>query len=351
MTIECRHTVEFTSLCNEKGIREAFLAARHVVLVAHTNADGDAVGSLLGMRYLLTEVYRHEGTEATVTVLLPDGCPDELAWMHGSNNIVNGRTDVEVCRTAIAEADLIVAMDISGFNRTGSLEPILRASAAEKMLVDHHEDPEQEPFSLIVSEPEASSTCELVYWLMREAFGFEVFSTEAAACLYTGMCTDTGTFSYSNTHPSLYLAVTDLLAFGIDPMAINRQIKNVFTEARLRFFGFAMAHRLTVYTARRVALMVLTARDMEDGGVESSELTGLINEVMRLQAIDCGILVREEKGKVRLSLRSKETYDVNRLAHEVFGGGGHQRAAGATSTVSLDKTVAIIKQKLKLEDF
>jgi phosphoesterase RecJ-like protein len=137
-------------------------------------------------------------------------------------------------------------------------------------------------------------------------------------------------------------------------MYINRSIKNVFSEARLRFFGYAMAHRLTVYEGPQVALMVLTAKEIADGGVESSELTGLINEVMKLRSIDCGILVREETtcagSRVRLSLRSKERYDVNLLASEMFGGGGHKRAAGATSTVTLAETVKIVKQRLNLED-
>ena len=350
MTIECRHTVELAGLCDTGAVRRAVFGARRVVLVAHTNADGDAVGSLLGMGYLLAEACRQEGVATTVTALLPDGCPDELAWLPGADRIVSGKTQGAACLTAIAEADLIVGLDISGFGRTGSLEQSLRDAKASKVLVDHHEEPEREAFGLVVSDPEASSTCELVYWLVREAFGSGVFTTEAAACLYTGMCTDTGTFSFSNTHPSLYLAAAELLAFGIDPMAINRSIKNVFTEARLRFFGFAMAHRLTVYNGPQVALMVLTAADMRDGGVESSELTGLINEVMKLRAIDCGILIREEEGKVRLSLRSKERYDVNRLARDLFGGGGHQRAAGATSLVGLDETVTIVKQRLHLED-
>ena len=348
MTIDSRHTLEFPSRWDIGAMRKAVLGARRVVLVAHTNADGDAVGSLLGMYHLLSEVYRHEGVDAVVTLLLPDGCPDELAWLPGATTIVSGKTDV--CIHAIGEADLVVGLDISGFGRTGTLEQYLRASKAYKILIDHHEAPERDIFNALVSEPEASSTCELVYWVMRETFGQSVFTTDAAACLYTGMCTDTGTFSYSNTQPSLYVAAAELLAFGIDPMEINRQIKNVFTEARLRFFGYAMAHRLTVYVRQRVALMVLTADDMRDGGVESSELTGLINEVMKLQAIDCGILVREEEGKVRLSLRSKVQYDVNQLAREMFDGGGHQRAAGATSTVSLDETVKIVKQRLHLED-
>lgn len=345
MQIEQRYTVGFDSEWDISAVRTMVHGTRRAVLVAHTNADGDAVGSLTGMLALLAATGVSE-----VTPLLPDGVPDELAWLPNADRIVSAKTDAQRCREAIAGADLIVGLDISGFGRTGSLEAWLRGARTKKLLVDHHENPEREAFDTVVSEPAASSTCELVYWLMRETFGSGIFSTDAAESLYAGICTDTGTFSYSNDRPSVYLAAADLLSHGIDPMRINRSIKNVFTEARLRFFGFAMAHRLTVYEQPQVALMVLTAQDMANGGVQSSELTGLINEVMKLCSVDCGILVREEEGKVRLSLRSKERYDVNLLASELFGGGGHKRAAGATSTVGLKKTVAIVKQRLGLEE-
>lgn len=345
MQIERKYTIGFDSEWDVVSARDMVRDAHRVVLVAHTNADGDAVGSVTGMYQLLCQI-----GVAMVTPMLPDGVPDELSWLPCADMVVGGEKDASLCREAIGAADLIIGLDISGFGRTGQLETWLRESPARKLLVDHHECPEREAFNIVVSEPSASSTCELVYWLMCEAFGIEVFTAGAAECLYTGICTDTGNFSYSNDRQSVYLAAAELLQCGIDPMRINRSIKNVFTEQRLRFFGFAMAHRLTVYEGPQVALMVLTAQDMADGGVVSSELTGLINEVMKLRAIDCGILVREEEGKVRLSLRSKASYDVNLLARELFDGGGHKRAAGATSTASLAETVEIVKQRLNLED-
>ena len=346
MEIDCRYRVTFDAGWDGGAVRLLLTGSRRTVLVAHTNADGDAVGAVTAMYAMLTRL--HVG--GTLTPVLPDGVPSDYDWMPCATAVADARTVPDAMRRAIAEADLVVGLDISGFGRTGALEDALRTSKARKLLVDHHVEPDREAFDMVVSEPDVSSTCELLYWLMRDAFGDEAFDRDAATCLYTGICTDTGTFSYSNDRPGLYLAATDLLCYGIDPMAVNRRIKNVFSQARLRFFGFAIAHRLTVYEEPQVALMVLTAKDMSDAGVESHELTGLINEVMRLRAVDCGILVREEDGKVRLSLRSKERYDVNRLAAEMFGGGGHKRAAGATSTVSLEETIYIVKQRLGLED-
>ncbi|MBP3740373.1 MAG: DHH family phosphoesterase [Bacteroidales bacterium] len=344
MTIEVQYKAAFDSRWDIGAVRRAFAEAAHVVLVAHQNADGDAVGSLLGMWHLL-----RQAVSAEVTPLLPDGVPGDLDWLPGADAIVSGKADEARCAAAIDGADLIVCLDLNTIERTGRLADRLHAAKAAFMQVDHHErgeDGQSRDWSVAVVEPEASSACELVYWLMREAYGEGIFTRETAECLYTGICTDTGTFSYSNDRQSVYLAAAGLLAHGIDPMRINRQIKNVFTEERLRFFGHAMADLLEVYPKRQVALIVLTEAEMKAYGVESADITGLINEVMKLRTVDCGILVREEGEKVRLSLRSKERYDVNLMARGLFGGGGHKRAAGATAYAALQEVVDKIKREV-----
>lgn len=348
MTIQQEVTLAFDTRWDLDTFRLHLEKNARTVVVAHTNADGDAVGSVAGLCALLRSVAQHHHQEARVQGVLPDGVPDDLAWLPGADAILDGHQPAAA--EALHEAELIVGVDISGLARTGCLEPLLRSSQVPRLLIDHHESPARDEFVAIISEPRASSTCELVYWLAHRLWGDQRITPEAATCLYAGISTDTGSFAYSNDRPSLYLAAANLICTGIDPAAIQRKIKNTFTESRMRFFGYAIAHRLVVYPERKVALMVLTAHDMSEAGVKSHELTGLINEVMRLRDVDCGILVREEEGRVRLSLRSKEEYDVDRMAREMFGGGGHKRAAGATSTVGLRETVDIIKQRLAIED-
>ncbi|MBR1785348.1 MAG: bifunctional oligoribonuclease/PAP phosphatase NrnA [Bacteroidales bacterium] len=343
MKIEQHTTVCFDSGWPVAALRDTIAASHKAVLVAHTNADGDAVGSVTAMLGILGK------TGCKVTAMLPDGVPDDLSWLPRASYVLCGNADGDRCRTAIGEADLIVGLDICGFSRTGCLEQWLHGSTASKVLVDHHEEPETSSFNLMVSEPRASSTCELVYWLATALYGRDALDRDTATSLYTGICTDTGTFSYSNDRSSVYLAAANLLGYGIDPMRINRQIRNTFTAARLRFFGFAMSERLIVDEGKGVALMTLTADDMRRHGVQSHELTGLVNEVMRLRSVDCAVLVREEDGRVRLSLRSKERFDVNRMAAELFGGGGHKRAAGATSTLTMAETVQAVKEKLGID--
>lgn len=343
MKIECRHTVEFVDGWDVEALRERLTGARRIVMTAHTNADGDAVGALTAMYAILRKV-----TNAQFTPMLPDGCPDDLAWLPNTNLILNGKENEGRCREAIAEADLIVCMDVSTLDRTGVLADPLRDAKALRILFDHHINPARECFEMVVSDPEISSTCELIYWAISKTFGREAIDPDAAKSLFTGICTDTGTFSYSNRQQSVYLAAAELSQMGIDPMDINRQIKNVFTVNRLKFFGHAMSELLEVYPEQEAALMVIRKEDMERYNVESSELTGLINEVMKLHVVDCAVLVREEENKVRLSLRSKCHTDVNQLASELFDGGGHERAAGATSFLSLGDTVKRVKQRLGL---
>ena len=349
MNIRSEYKVAFDGGWSPEQVRDALCAAKSIVLVAHQHADGDAVGSLTGMYALLGQV-----SQAKLTMMLPDGCPDELSWLPNTSHILNAQTDIEACRLAIGEADLVVVLDLGTLERTGVLADAFAASAAPRLLVDHHLGPDREAFATVVSEPDLSSTCELVYWLMDSAFGSGIFGRDAATSLFTGICTDTGTFSYSNDRQSVYLAAASLLQYGIDPMDITRRVKNVFTTNRLRFFGHAMADLLQVYDHRQVALMAVTAADMESHGVGSEDVSGLINEVMRLRDVDCAVLVREEQGPhgplVRLSLRSKTIYDVSAIARELFGGGGHERAAGATSRLTLKETVAIVKQRFKLDE-
>lgn len=344
MMINCTYDICLPDGWTPAGLQAMLRAARRTVLVAHTNADGDAVGSLTGVYAVLRDM-----TDAVVTPMLPDGCPDDLAWLPNTDRIVDCSRDTEHAGRLVAEADLVVATDLNGLDRTGCMAQAFLQSKAHKILIDHHVGPHTEQFDVVISDDGISSASELAYWTVLRVFGAEAIGLEAATSFYTGICTDTGTFSFSNTRQSVYLAAADLLTRGIDPMDINRSIKNVFTTARLQFFGYAMSSLLTVYPDKELALMVIGSADMRRYGVGSAELTGLVNEVMRLRDIDCAILVREESDSVRLSLRSKKDTDVNVLARELFDGGGHERAAGATSHCSLQQTVDIVKHRFGIQ--
>ena len=344
MNIDCTYTVSVPDGWSAEALHDALCNANRIVLIAHKNADGDAVGSLTGMYALL-----RLNTDAEVTPLLPDGCPEDLTWLPNTQYIIDCGRDKQKALEAVNKAELIIALDLNNVERTGNMAEAISQTKALKVMIDHHIDPQREMFDIVVSDDTISSACEMVYWTMRKVFGKKAFNKDAATSLYCGICTDTGTFSYSNTRESIYLASAELLSFGIDPMAINHNIKNVFTTHRLKFFGFAFNERLTVYKDEKVALMVLSYNDINSRGVVSSDLTGLVNEVMKLRDIDCAVLIREESESVRLSFRSKELFNVNLIAKELFDGGGHEHAAGATSYLTLTETVAKVKRYFSVE--
>ena len=210
MYIKTTHTAKIGATWDAAALRGTLCAADNVVLVAHMNADGDAVGSVTGAYSLLA---LHTGK--TPTPLLPDGCPEDYLWLPNTDLILSGKDNPDQCADAIAKADLIICMDLNQMERTGRLADQLKAASAKKILIDHHENPAQDAFDIIVSDPDISSTCELAFWLFRDLFGPQPFPADAATSLFTGMCTDTGTFAYSNRDASLYLAAAGVGTIGI----------------------------------------------------------------------------------------------------------------------------------------
>ncbi len=303
--------------------------------MAHTNADGDAVGAITAFGSVLGRQY--PGLQ--VTLMLPDGCPAQYGWMPLADRILNGQTQNAQCCQAMAEADLIVAMDLSAPSRMAMLAQAFTDSKAAKLLIDHHHDPEREAFSMVVSDYSISSTCELTLWLVDALLGPEAIDAEAATCLYVGLRTDTGGFAYSNTQPSLYMATAQLVASGIDPAEINNRILNTFSEQRLRFYGHAISNCLTVMREQGFAYFTISLADQRRFGITAEDMDGLVNYTLLMADIECGALVREEENRCKVSLRSKYTTNVNRMAADLFGGGGHTKAAGATSTLPLQATV------------
>lgn len=309
------------SLASFKG---ALGDARKVVIVSHRNADGDAVGSSLGMWHLL----RSMGHDAVV--LLPDGCPATFrSWMPGSDAILNGTTQTAECAAAVAAADLLIGVDFNKLYRISVLADIVAGAQCKKVLIDHHEGPEADKFDIVFSQPSISSTCELCYWLINALRVDECVSREVAICLFTGIRTDTGGFQYSCSHPSLYEAVSVLIAKDIEPDRINHLIFDDFSERRLRFFAFAIEQRMRVFHDQQFAYIYITHSDMQEWGILPEDVEGLVNYTLKMSDIEVGVLIREEPTRTKLSFRAKFHYNVEQIAREHFGGGGHIKAAGA----------------------
>ena len=180
-----------------------------VVVLSHTNPDGDAVGSSLAWAEAL------RGRGHNVTSIVPNKYPYYLDWMTGIRDIVIFRNDEQRALQAVAEANVIFCLDFHTFSRLDSLgEVIGQNTHAKRVLIDHHLNPSQD-FDIMFSHPVASSTSYLVYKLIEALWGAQSVTSSQAEVIYVGMMTDTGNFSFSNLTPDLYQTLAVLSATEI----------------------------------------------------------------------------------------------------------------------------------------
>lgn len=326
-------------------IREWIAQARRIVVVSHMNADGDACGSLLGMTLQLTRC----AVSATVTPILPNGCPTTFGWLPGSERILSGDLQRGECSRAIAEADLLICVDLNAASRTDFLQDDILQSRARKLLIDHHHSPALDQFDLVISDDSISSACELCTWLSEALWDNRYMDADSAACLYTGLRTDTGGFAFSCHQPSCFEAAARLVAYDIQPAEIHNRIINTFSIRRMAFYGFALSHRLQVCPARKTALFAFSLADQRRFGVGGEDMEGLVNYTLMMKDIEVGALLREEEGRTKVSFRAKGDTDVNLLARQL-GGGGHTKAAGATCNMPFDETLDTVLRLLTIHD-
>lgn len=317
--------------------------AHSIVLIAHHNPDGDAIGSLLGLYKILKSVVSNN---CDIKMITPnEGNKNQLYFLDGIDQIINFQQNPDTCIEAFTNTNLIIGLDFNDPNRIDTLEPYFMQSNAYKILIDHHHNPKTECFDTTISKPEMSSTCELVFWIVDSIWKADVITKDAAIPLYCGICTDTGTFSYSNIHPSLYVATASLVSHDIEPDKLQIMLFNNFSIERMRFYGYAINNRLRIFPEKHFAYFYITKEDFNAFGISKSDLEGLVNYTLLMSDIHVGVLIREEASQCRLSFRSKFGIEVHTVAKRLFNGGGHKQAAGATSTLTLDETIAVIEKE------
>lgn len=300
--------------------------AKEIAIISHTNPDGDNVGSVLGLR----EIIAHH-LDKRATAVLPDACPDNFYHLQGAADIISADSHLQEAEEVLRRADLIICLDFNDATRVGRLQQALRSASGYKIMVDHHLNPDSALCPLVFSIPDLSSTCEMLYWLTLQAWGAQALNTAAARCLYFGLCTDTGSFSYACEDSSLYMAAAGLTALPIHAAEIHNEIDNTFSSAKMRFLGFLLSERLRIFEEEGLAYFFVSQEDMHRFHVQPSDVEGIVNYTLMMKKICVGAMIREsEDDIVRLSLRSKYDFDVNLFAKQHFGGGGHAKASGAT---------------------
>lgn len=301
--------------------------AERPIILTHARPDGDALGSSLGLcRYLKSKGKRPE-------IILADKYPDTLSFIPENEEkdmILIHETGSEAAEKAIAEADLIFCLDFNSFGRTEKLSDALQASAAPKILIDHHLYPDRSQFSTVFSETEISSTSELLYYILLKMPEIEGNARRlppgVGKALLTGMTTDTNNFSNS-TFPSTFAMASELLAAGVDRDGIIANLYSRYRENRIRLLGHLLDSNLKI-TGDGVAYMIIDKGTAEKFGIREGETEGFVNIPLGIDRVRMSVLAKEDEDRFRISIRSKTGISANRFASTYFNGGGHENASG-----------------------
>ncbi len=307
--------------------------ARKIVILTHMSPDGDAIGSSLGMLH-----YLHALEKEDVQIVVPNRFPDFLHWMPGAEDILVFEDKREMCEAIIRGADLLICLDFNAFKRIGQVGEIAATSFAKKLLLDHHIDP-QIPADCVISYPDCVATCELVFRLICRCGHFKKIDLPMAECIYTGLMTDTGNFSYNSNQVDVYAIVGELVYIGVDKDAIYNKVFNTYSIDRMRLMGFCLYNKMKVYPEYHTAFIALSRKELYRFNFQSGDAEGLVNLPLQIKNVHYSVFMREDKDKIKISFRSQGDRPVNEYANVFFNGGGHKNAAGGESYASLEETV------------
>ncbi|MDR0974060.1 MAG: DHH family phosphoesterase [Prevotellaceae bacterium] len=314
--------------------------AHRIVIVTHVSPDGDAIGSSLGMWHFLSILGKK------VRVIVPNVFPDFLRWMPGAKDILIYDRLKEFSDQLIADADVICCLDLNTLSRLDAMGASVSASPARKIMIDHHLNPEA--FCRItISHPECSSTSELVFRLICRLGYYEELNGEAAACIYTGMMTDTGGFTYNSNNRELYFIIGELLAKGIDKDEIYRNVYNTYSESRLRMMGYVLT-TMQVFPEFHAALISLKRSEQKQFHYLKGDTEGFVNLPLSIKNVRFSCFLREdtEQDKIKVSLRSVGSFPCNRMSETFFNGGGHLNAAGGELYCSMAEAYDVFRRAM-----
>jgi phosphoesterase RecJ-like protein len=330
--------IETTQFMNiYKHIEEEIQAASHIVITAHKSADGDSIGSSLGLLYFIEKL----GKKAVVCH--PDKAPDFLYWLDTSAILLMEDNPVEVA-AEMKKADLIFCLDYNAINRVGpEMQALLEDATCKKIMIDHHLNPEEFP-SIMLSETTASSTSQLIIDLIEHSGYLALLDEKIGTPLYLGILTDTGSFRFNSVKPRTHEVLAKILAVGVAHHLIHEKLSDTNTENRLRLQGYAMSEKLEVLYDYSVAIISLSKEELAKYNYKKGDTDSLANLVLSIKGIKAAIVFTERDGIMKISFRSKGAENpVNVLAKEHFNGGGHANASGGMSDVSVTQTLEKLK--------
>ena len=307
------------------GVIDFVEGARTIAISGHTNPDGDALGSVLGLG-------------ASIRAQFPDKRVDFLLADDGSipriYRFLPLAGELEPAVRHAEAYDLFISVDVPTLERLEDSAAVAKR-ARGRVVIDHH--PSREEFG-------PAATAVLVYELL-DAAGWPC-TPDIASCLLTGLMTDTGRFQYQNANPSAFACASRLVDAGAQPARIALEVYQSQRIEYLHLESIVMS-RLETHACGRVAYSYAFASDLVECGVKPAECDGLVDIVRQVDGSELCLFLREsEPGVVRGNLRSKGKLDISGIAVEL-GGGGHAAAAGFTFHGTVAEAAETVLPKLE----
>lgn len=310
-----------------------------VVITTHHKPDADALGSSLGLHHYFLKL------GITSHVVTPTDYGEFLKWMPKENEVVNFEEFEGKSAELVATADLIFCLDFNALKRNNNLGKLVAESNAEKVLIDHHLEPEGfEDYRLWTTK--ASSTSELIFWLIEIMGHVDLIDEAIASCLYAGIMTDTASFKHPSTTATTHRVAAVLLEKGAKSNRIFESIYDNYSESRTRFIGFCLSERLQILKEYSTALIVVTAEDLKRFQIITGDSEGLVNYGLSITGMKLSVLIIDRTVARKMSFRSRDTFPANEFARKYFSGGGHFNAAGGESMDPIELVETKFKEAL-----
>jgi phosphoesterase RecJ-like protein len=307
------------------GVKQLLASPKKIAIIPHRNPDGDAMGSTLGLYHYL----KYKGHDPIV--ITPNESPDFLAWLPSFDTVKAFEKEQEAVIKILKDADIIFTLDFNVLSRTGDqLEAVLKELTVPFVMIDHHQKPGDY----------AMYTCEMIYHFIVAMGEKNLIDKTIATCLYTGIVTDSGSFRYPSTTGTTHRVVADFIDLGIDNTAIHSLLFDNHSHNRVLILARALQN-MKVMPAYKTSYTSLSQEELNSFGHSKGDTEGIVNYGLSMKDIVFTAFFTENKdeGIIKISFRSKGSFDVNQFAREHFSGGGHINAAGGKSSESLEATI------------
>lgn len=315
-------------------------AGKRIGIIMHQKPDADAMGSSLGLSNFL------RGLGHETTVVSPTNWAGFLNWMPNCREVLDFEKQTAKTENILNSCDLVFCLDFNHFGRTRKMAPYLSTLTVPKVLIDHHQEPQIEAFAYGKSDTSKSSTSEMVYDFIMDSDHESLMNVEIAQCLYAGVMTDTGSFRFPSTKPSVHKMVAHLMELGLEHSVIHDELFDNYLENRLRFLGHVLYNRMDIFYEYNTSLIAVPFSDLKKFDIKTGDTEGIVNLQQSVSGLKLAAIIIDRGDEVKLSFRSKGNVDVNTFARKYFEGGGHFHAAGGSSKTGLEDTIRRFKLAL-----